>query len=88
MVRDLDLRSPNRSQFIQEAVRHELLRRRREELSMSLRAPHPESMELADQGLADWAHQVPEDQVSDLLDPNMGRDVRWDPDVGWREVDE
>ncbi len=24
----------------------------------------------------------------DLVDPSAGRPVRWDPDEGWREVDE
>src|SRR5271157_4123100 len=51
LVRDIDRREKNRSKFVAEAVRHELDHRRREELRQSLRHPHPESAELADEDL-------------------------------------
>jgi hypothetical protein len=88
LLRELDRRATNRSQFIQEAVRHELLRRRREELERSLAAPHPESAELAESGLEDWASRVSEDEVSDLLDSESGTRIRWKPGAGWCEIQE
>lgn len=88
LLRELDRRATNRSQFIQEAVRHELLRRRREELERSLATPHPESTELAERGLGDWASRVREDEVSDLLDTESGTEVRWEPGSGWSEIEE
>jgi len=41
VVKDIDRVESNRSRFIVVAVRHELDRRRREELNRSLRKPHP-----------------------------------------------
>jgi len=88
LLRELDRRASNRSQFIQEAVRHEHLRRRREELEKSLATPHPETEELAEKGLEDWASRVGEDEVSELLDPESGTEIRWQPGEGWSEVGE
>lgn len=42
LVQDVDRRLSNRSRFIQDAVRHELLRLQHEELRRSLTSPHPE----------------------------------------------
>ena len=42
VVRDIDRREKNRSKFVTETVRHELDRRRRDELRRSLQNPHPE----------------------------------------------
>ena len=50
----------NRSRFITEAVEHELVRRRREKLLRSLQMPHPESRELDDADLLDWASHLPD----------------------------
>ena len=84
LLRDMDRRAPNRSRF-QEAIRHELFRRRREDLERSLAAPHPESRELAESGLGDWASGLPEEDVRELLDPDGGVPVRWSPGEGWRD---
>ena len=54
LVRDIDRREKKRSKFVAEAVRNELDRRRRAELRRSLDNPHPESAELAGQGLEEW----------------------------------
>src|SRR5579862_7642712 len=51
LIKDIDRREKNRSKFLAEAVRRELDRRRREELHRSLRSLHPDSTELAQQGL-------------------------------------
>jgi len=88
LLKELDRCAPNRSQFIQEAVRHELLRRRRQDLERSLAAPHPETGELADTGLADWATRVSEEEVSELVDGDAGTDLHWEPGRGWGEVHE
>ncbi|HUP01500.1 MAG TPA: hypothetical protein VM737_08275 [Gemmatimonadota bacterium] len=87
IVRDIDRQERNRSRFILEAVRGELERRRREALRISLENPHPESLEFADLGLAEWIADVPAAD-RDLLDPREGRKVRWRPDEGWVEVPE
>ena len=66
LVRDIDRREKNRSRFVAEAVRRELDRRRRAELLSSLENPHPESTSLADQGLDEWAHGLPEEDAPRL----------------------
>jgi len=87
MVKSIDRWERNRSRFIQEAVRHELQRRRREELYRSLRNPHPESRQMAELGLGEWAQRLPDEPVSELVDPAGGTEVRWIPGEGWREVE-
>jgi hypothetical protein len=85
LVRDIDRREKNRSRFVAEAVRRELDHRRREELRRSLQHPHPESDELADEGLAAWARSLPEEDTDSLVDSNAGEPVRWVPGKGWVE---
>lgn len=87
LLRDMDRRAPNRSKFIQEAVHHELLRLRREELERSLSAPHPESERVAEMGVAEWASRLPDDDAAELLDLEHGSEVRWTPGEGWTEDD-
>jgi post-segregation antitoxin (ccd killing protein) len=81
LVEAIDRLERNRSRFIAEAVRRELERRRREALLRSIRTPHPESMEFADAGLADWAASLPEEEG--LVDPAGGTSVRWLEGRGW-----
>ena len=85
LVRDIDRREKNRSKFVAEAVRHELDRRRREELRRSLQNPHPESAELADEGLEEWTRSLPEEDTEALVDSNAGKPVRWVSGEGWVE---
>src|ERR1039457_4102746 len=85
LVRDIDRREKNRSKFIAEAVRNELDRRRRAELRRSLDHPHPESAELAEQGLEEWTRGLPEEDNESLVDSNAGKPVRWIFGVGWVE---
>ncbi len=85
LLRGIDRQERNRSRFIQEAVRRELERRRREELIRSLRHPHPESQELAELGFDEWSARLPEDD--DLIDPEAGTELRWVPGDGWHEVE-
>src|SRR5436305_12382563 len=85
IVRDIDRREKNRSKFIAEAVRHELDRRRRDELRRSLDNPHPESAELAQQGLEEWTRGLPEEDTATLVDSNAGRRIRWVSGEGWME---
>src|ERR1039457_2048836 len=68
LVKDIDRREKNRSKFVKDAVRHELDRRRRTELHRSLRNPHPASADLAQQGLEDWARDLPEEDTGTLVD--------------------
>jgi len=88
IVRDIDRLARNRSRFILEAVRHELERRRREELRRSLNRPHPDSSELADAGMDEWALGLPDEDVTELVDVRAGRPVRWVPGEGWVEASE
>ena len=85
LVRDIDRREKNRSKFVADAVRHELDRRRREELRRSLDNPHPESLEFADEGLETWMRSLPEDDAEALVDSSAGKAVRWVPGEGWVE---
>ena len=85
LIKDIDRREKNRSKFVTEAVRHELDRRRRTELHRSLRNPHPESADLAQQGLEDWAWDLPEEDTETLVDSTAGTPVRWVPGEGWIE---
>ena len=85
LLRDIDRREKNRSKFVAEAVRNELGRRRRDELCQSLHNPHPESAELAEQGLEEWTRGLPKEDSEALVDSNAGRPVRWVSGEGWVE---
>ena len=83
MVEGIDRIERNRSRFIAEAVEHELARRRREALLSSVRAPHPETLDLADAGLGDWTADLPDDEA--LVDLGGGTAVRWVEGQGWQK---
>jgi Arc/MetJ-type ribon-helix-helix transcriptional regulator len=85
LVRDIDRVEKNRSKFIQEAARHELERRRREQLARSLRSPHADADELAEAGFEEWASSLPDEHAIGLVDLRAGREVRWVPGEGWSE---
>ncbi len=85
LVKDIDRHEKNRSKFVADAVRRELDRRRRAELRRSLLNPHPESAELASQGLAEWARGLPEEDTAALVDSRAGKPVRWVSGKGWVE---
>jgi hypothetical protein len=87
LIREIDRREKNRSKFIAESVRHELDSRRQAELRRSLQNPHPESVELAEQGLDEWARGLPDEDTGALLDGNAGKPIRWIPGKGWLELD-
>jgi Arc/MetJ-type ribon-helix-helix transcriptional regulator len=88
LVREIDRREKNRSNFVAEAVRQELDRRRRDDLRRSLQNPHPESTAVAEQGLEEWTRGLPEEDTEALLDPSAGRPIRWVPGDGWVEESE
>jgi len=83
LVREIDRVEQNRSKFIADAVRHELVRRRREQLRRSLAAPHPETAEFADDGMTEWAKSLPAEDAVGLVDVSKGKLVRWTPGEGW-----
>lgn len=83
LIKDIDRREKNRSKFVAEAVRNELDRRRRADLRRSLDHPHPESAEVADYGLEDWAQGLPDKDTGLLVDPLVGQPVRWVAGRGW-----
>jgi Arc/MetJ-type ribon-helix-helix transcriptional regulator len=85
LIRDIDRREKNRSKFVAEAVRNELDRRRRQELRRSLENPHPESSELAEQGLDEWTRGLPKEDTEALVDSNVGKPIRWVSGEGWVE---
>jgi len=84
LIEGIDRFERNRSRFIAEAVEHELVRRRHDGLLRSLENPHPEAVELADTGFADWAASLPEGD-DDLVDVKAGTAVRWVEGQGWVE---
>lgn len=85
LMTEIDRREKNRSKFVAQAVRHELERRRRDELRRSLENPHPESNELAEQGLEEWKRGLPAEDTEALVDSSSGKPVRWVPGEGWVE---
>jgi hypothetical protein len=88
LVREIDRREKNRSKFVAEAVRRELDHRRRAELRLSLQNPHPESAQLAEQGLNEWTRGLPDEDTEALVDNTAGKPVRWVPGEGWVEEPE
>lgn len=87
LVLELARVAENRSRFVAEAIRRELGRRRHEALKASLENPHPETVEMAEAGFAEWAAGASEADA-DLLDPRGGTAVRWSPEGGWMRKDE
>jgi len=88
LVEQIDRLEKNRSKFVLEGIQRELRRRRRQALERSLRSPHAETAELADEGFAAWADSLPEEDVGGLVDVEAGTEVRWVPDQGWVEDQE
>lgn len=84
LVEKIDQLERNRSRFIAQAVEHELHRRRRAGLLRSLKRPHPEAVEVAETGLAEWAASLPAGD-DDLVDMTEGKPVRWIEGRGWVE---
>jgi len=86
LIRDIDRQEKNRSKFVSDAIVHELDRRRRTQLHVSLENPHPESAELAERGLDDWAAGLPDEDAEALLSTEAGQAVGWIPGRGWVEL--
>ena len=82
LVDGIDRCERNRSRFIAEAVAHELARRRRQGLLRSIANPHPEAVEVAEAGLAEWGAALPSGDDG-LVDASSGRPVRWIEGKGW-----
>ena len=87
LVARIDRVERNRSRFIAEAVERELHRRLREELRRSLDAPHPESLDVAEEGLAAYRDALPA-EPADLVDAAEGVHVAWRGGEGWSRVGE
>ena len=83
LVREIDRREKNRSKFVADAVRRELDHRRQLELRRSLDNPHPESIELAGQGMEEWSRLMPDENAESLIDPMAVQPIRWIPGQGW-----
>jgi post-segregation antitoxin (ccd killing protein) len=81
LVERIDRLERNRSRFIAEAVEHELTRRRRDALLGSVHNPHPETADLADDGLGAWTADLPDEEG--LVDATGGTPVRWVEGKGW-----
>lgn len=83
LVEGIDRLEKNRSRFIADAVRHELARRRRDDLLRSVRKPHLETRDLVDTGLGNWTVDLPDEE---LVDVAGGTAVRWVEGQGWVTV--
>ena len=88
LVEEIDRLESNRSRFVAAGVQRELRWRRREALRQSLRSPHPEASEVAEEDLTGWAADLPQDDVAEWIDSRGGRAVRWVPGQGWVEDSE
>jgi len=88
LLKEIDRREKNRSKFVAEAVRRELERRRRVDLLQSLQNPHPESLDLAEQEIDDWASGLPEEDVEELVNRQAGKPISWVAAQGWPEGDD
>ena len=84
LVEGIDRVENNRSRFVTVAVQNELARRRRQELLQSIRNPHPDTTDVTDVGLAEWAAHLPPDDEG-LVDDAGGTRVRWVEGEGWIE---
>ena len=71
MLDRIDRLERNRSRFIADAVKRELVRRRGERLALSLQSPHAESNLVAEEGLTQWAQNLPPED-GDLVDTDSG----------------
>lgn len=87
LVDEIDRLETNRSRFVAEGVRREIERRRRESLRESLRSPHADCAEIAEEGLDAWAEGLSDETSSDLIDDSRGIAVRWVAGEGWRSDD-
>ena len=85
LVDEIDRLESNRSKFVLEGVRRELRRRRREALRESLRAPHSEASEIAEEDFGEWADSLPDEDLDNLVDEESGTVVHWVPGEGWVE---
>lgn len=84
LVEEIDRVEANRSRFVAIAVEHEIARRRREALLLSVRKPHPESRALAAEGMTEWGTLAAEGDA-DLVDSARGTPVKWVEGRGWVE---
>lgn len=81
---EIDRGDRNRSRFVLEAVRREIVRRKLEALEVSLNHPHPDSQALEPAGLQEW-FQAGSQDAAELLDLQGGTEIHWVPDQGWVE---
>ncbi len=88
LLDQIDRLQKNRSSFVVDGIRRELLWRRREALRRSLDAQHPETSEMEEAGLAAWFDSLPQEDAADLVDPSAGRPIAWKPGQGWVEGEE
>jgi hypothetical protein len=86
LVQEIDRLEKNRSKFVLEGVRREVHRRRREALRRSLRSPHPENVQLAEEGFGAWVDTLPKEDATDLVNMKAGTPVRWVPGRGWAKA--
>ncbi len=84
LVATIDRLESNRSRFIAIAVEQAIARRGHEAFLESIANPHPASIELASQGLADWASAARAEDA-DIVDPATGTRVQWVEGEGWIE---
>jgi hypothetical protein len=83
LLRAVDSQPIDRDAFVEQALRHELERQAREQLRASLETPHPESLDTAELGLADFAQGLPADDAAALCDLSSGTPVHWSEGRGW-----
>ena len=56
-------------------------------LRRSLSSPHPEALQVAEEGVAGWGAGLPDEETLDLIDTASARPVQWVADEGWVKKD-
>ena len=85
LVREIDRREKNRSKFIAEAVRNELDRRRRDELTGRWTTPTPRVLNSPSRDLRSGRAAYPRKMPRHSSTVNAGRPIRWVSGEGWVE---
>lgn len=84
VVTAIDRTTHDRDSFVTDAVRHEIDRRREDQLQRSLDRPHPETSMANKSVPRDWPTGVPHDEWDELLTSELGQDICWEEEKGWQ----
>ena len=84
VITEIDRTTHDRDSFVEDAVRHEIDRRREDQLRRSLDDPHPETSKAVGSSPSNWPTGVPHDEWDELLRSELGEEIRWEEAKGWQ----